>query len=409
MKARPPGGASQPMGILLLLMPAIAVGQFRGIALAASIGFAAAVLAHRQAFHRLPWPRGRTEFLALLLPLWCLVTAGWAEAPGRAATTALSVGGFVLLGAATARALAEEPPERLDRMLRLLAWGLGLGILLAFADQVTGNALRAALRGMRHATETLYFGLKPAGSVIAVLLPLAPFLPVPRAVRSALVLGGLVTLLLLPASSAKIAAVAGLLALVAAWRLGPWVARGIGMALAAGFIAAPLVFGAALPRLPSLETMPPSAAHRILIWDFALARIAERPLLGWGGESSRVVPGGRDTFDAPTLDRFGLTSPASRAWFARPEAQRLPLHTHNAMLQVWLELGGIGATLAALLVLRLGWVAAASGPAGAGVLAAAVTVGMLSYGIWQEWWIGLLLIVTAVFSGFNRLRNAPPR
>ena len=406
MTARSPGGASRPMGILLLLVPAIAVGQFRGIALAATLGFVAAILEHRRAYGRLPWPGGATTLLALLPPLWCLATAAWAEAPGRAATTALSVGGFVLLGAATARALSEEPPARLERMMRLLAWGLALGILLAFLDQVTGNALRAAVRGMRQATETLYFGLKPAGSVIAVLLPLVPFLPVPRWARAAMVLGGLVTLLLLPASSAKIAALVGLAALAAAWPLGPWVARGIGMALAAGFVATPLVFGAALPRLPSLETVPPSAAHRILIWDFALARIAERPLTGWGGEASRAVPGGRDTFDIPTLDRFGLSSPGSRAWFARPEAQRLPLHTHNAMLQVWLELGGVGAALAALLVLRLGWVAGASGPAGAGVLAAAVTVGMLSYGIWQEWWIGLLLILVAVFAAFNRLRAA---
>ena len=397
------------MGILLLLLPGIAVGQFRGIALAATIGFVAAVVAHRRAHGHLPWPGlrdggGTTTLLALLPALWCLASAGWAEAPGRAAATALSVGGFVLLGSATARALSEEPPAALDRMLRLMAWGLGIGIAMAFIDQVTGNGLRAALRGMRQATETLFFGLKPAGSVIAVLLPLVPFLPVPRLARVALVVGGLLTLLLLPASSAKIAALAGLLVLAAAWRLGPWVARGIGIALAAGFVAAPLVFGAALPRLPPLETIPPSAAHRILIWDFALARIAERPVLGWGGESSRTVPGGRDTFDAATLDRFGLASPASRAWFARKEAQRLPLHTHNAMLQVWLELGGIGAALVALLMLRLGWAAGASGPAGAGVLAAAVTVGMLSYGIWQEWWIGLLLVVAATFSGFNRLR-----
>jgi len=400
------------MGILLLVMPAIAVGQYRGIALAGTIAFIAAILAHRQAFGRLPWPlvrhESRTTLLALLPLAWCLLTAAWAEEPGRAATTALSAAGFVLLGSATARALAEEPPARIERMLRLLFWGLALGILLAFLDQVTGNALRAAVRGLREAPATLFFGLKPAGSLIAVLLPLAATLrQVPWQARAALVAGGLITLLLLPATSAKIAAVLGLLALLAARMLGPWLARGIGAALAAGFVAAPLVFGAVLPRLPSLETIPPSAAHRILIWDFALGRIAEHPVVGWGGEASRSVPGGRDVFDAATLTRFGLTSPASRAWFARPEAQRLPLHTHNAMIQVWLELGGVGAVLVALLMLGLSWAAAASGPAGTGVLASAATVGMLSYGVWQEWWIGLLLVVIAVFSAMNRLPARP--
>ncbi|MBP0491401.1 O-antigen ligase family protein [Pararoseomonas indoligenes] len=397
-----PPGAALPAGILLLAVPLVAVGQFRGIALAATIGFAAVLAGHLRAGGRLARP-GRTALLALLPLLWCLVSAAWAPAPALAATTALVMGGFILLGSLACGAVSTPAPGEADTILRRLAWGLGIAILLALLDHLVGGALRAGIRGMRDVPGTLSFSLKPAVSTLAVLLPVVPFLRgIPRAAQAALVLGGLLTAFLLPAESAKIAIVAGLLAAGAAAWIGPRIARAIGAVLAVGFLAAPVLVGAMLPRLPSLETMQPSAAHRILIWDFALSRIAERPVLGWGGEAARTIPGGQDRFDAATLDRYGLTSDFSRAWFGRKEAQRLPLHTHNAPIQVWLELGGVGAALVALLMLGLGAAAAAVGPAGAGVLAAAATVGMLSYGIWQEWWIGLLLVAALALTALRR-------
>src|SRR6185369_6348777 len=80
----------------------------------------------------------------------------------------------------------------------------------------------------------------------------------------------------------------------------------------------------------------------------------------------------------------------------RPGETRLPLHPHDAALQVWLELGVPGATLLALFVgwlwLRLGEApcprlyAAAAG----GSLAAASAVAFTGWGIWQEWWLGTL-------------------
>lgn len=400
-----------PFGLLLLLAPVVGVLQYRGIALAATLALAGTVATYARVRRRLPRPSGPTLAIALLIPAWCLVSAAWAEAPGRAAATALTVGGFVLLAALALRALREEPAERLASMLPLLAIGLGTGILLASLDAMTGGLLRAGVRGGGPIPGVLAFGLKPAVSVIALLLPAVLALPrVPRAARLALVLAGLATALLLPAESAKIAAVAGLLAMAGAALLGRWVARGIGVALAAAFVAMPLLIHAALPALPPLEGRPLSAAHRILIWDWAVDRVEERPVLGWGGEASRTVPGGRDAFDAATLDRFGLTSPATRGWFSGPGAQRLPLHTHNIPLQIWLELGGVGAFLAAALMLRLGWRAGENGPGATGMLAAAAVIGMLSYGVWQEWWIGLLLmaaIIGELLGVLHRGRAAP--
>ena len=85
----------------------------------------------------------------------------------------------------------------------------------------------------------------------------------------------------------------------------------------------------------------------------------------------------------------------------------MPLHPHNAALQLWLELGVPGAVLFALLV-ALAWQALAAAPwprlfaAAAGAsLAIALIACFASYGIWEEWWLATLwfsLFVTIVMA-----------
>jgi O-antigen ligase len=160
-------------------------------------------------------------------------------------------------------------------------------------------------------------------------------------------------------------------------------------------ITAPLT----LPQLARSETVfaavdafKESAGHRLLIWSFAGDRIAERPFLGWGLDAARAIPGGADEI--------------------RPGEKWLPLHPHNAALQVWLELGAPGATLFALLVGWL-WLLLAEAPwprlyaaAAGGSLTAALAVTTAGWGIWQEWWIGLLAL--AMFATLVMARAAMP-
>jgi O-antigen ligase len=147
-----------------------------------------------------------------------------------------------------------------------------------------------------------------------------------------------------------------------------------------------------LERLPALfaaaDQFKDSAGHRLLIWSFAGDRIAERPFLGWGLDASRAIPGGSDEI--------------------RPAQNWLPLHPHDAALQVWLELGAPGAALFALLVgfvwLRLAeapWPPVYAAAAGGG-LAATLAVALAGWGIWQEWWLGTLglaLFLVLVMAG----------
>ncbi len=147
-----------------------------------------------------------------------------------------------------------------------------------------------------------------------------------------------------------------------------------------GVLAAPL-----LPHLSEFEKLGArrdvtvSIYHRAVIWAFVAERIAEKPVLGWGMHASRDMPGGHSK--------------------VTDMAERIPLHPHNAPLQIWLELGALGALAFAAL---LAWLARkTAGPplrqaAMVATLVTSVMVASLSYGIWQGWWFSTLWLLAAM-------------
>jgi O-antigen ligase len=381
------------LGLFLAVAPIAAVLQYRALAPLALVALAGAALAGT-------WPRrpGLVTVLALGLMAWGMASALWAVEPGRSLFEGARMAALVLLAAAAGQALASGPPHRLTPWL---LGGLLLGAVLAIADQQSGHWLRATVRGRREWDAVMGFGLKPAATVLALLLPLALALPISRAWKALALLLALAGIFGMPAQSAKIGVVVGLGAFVLVRLGGTLAARGIALAAALSVLLTPLLLGAVLARNPDVSAMQGSAAHRVMIWDFTLARIAERPVLGWGMEAARAIPGGEEQIATSDLLRFGLGS--QREWFEAVRAQRLPLHTHNGALQIWLELGLVGAVLAAALVLALGW--QATSPGSAGAFACAIAIASLSYGVWQGWWLCLLAML-ALLS--RQLTREPP-
>lgn len=400
---------SLPIAVLLAIGPGLAVAQFRTMAPAIPIALLLAVIAHWRNRGTLPWPRiTPVPGLALALAGWAAISALWSVEAARGVETALALAGLVLLGAAAAEALDHDSRENRRRLGAALAIGLAVGIALLAFDHASQNLFRRAVRGFPAWTVFLGFGLKPAVSVLALLLPLVLAVPgLSGGAKAAIIAPGLAVAIWLPGDSAKIAAVAGLGAALLALAAPRLVARLSAVLLALLFLAAPLVFAAGLARAPDLSALPLSAAHRVLIWDFVTDRIAERPILGWGMESSRAIPGGTETFDRATLDRFGLDAPRERAAFAVPNAQRLPLHTHNNALQVWLELGVVGAVLAAALAAAVMLAAGAApiAPAALGAAVAGAVTGQLSFGAWQPWWIAAMVLAAVLVRGLSWRRG----
>lgn len=81
-----------------------------------------------------------------------------------------------------------------------------------------------------------------------------------------------------------------------------------------------------------------SIVYRLHIWDFVAGKITEKPLLGWGAGSSKLL--GTDNVGVLTDPTFGELG------------EPIPVHPHNAILQVWLEFGFVGALFIYLLLAR---------------------------------------------------------
>lgn len=206
------------------------------------------------------------------------------------------------------------------------------------------------------------------------------------------VLGLLVAILQSGSNSALLGLIAGL----AVWWLYSRYSRAMVGVLTVGLPIAVLampVFIYPLANNPepiarSIPNFPNSFIHRLLIWDFTLERVAERPVLGWGLDTSPAIPGGTDLrpihYVVPWLDK-PITHPD----------QNLPLHPHNAVLQIWLELGliGVAAFMFAIWTLLRTQLTAhrKSGPM-AGFFVSAMAIYCVAYGLMQSWWIAFLFL-----------------
>ncbi len=171
----------------------------------------------------------------------------------------------------------------------------------------------------------------------------------------------------------------------------------VGLLVAVGVITAPMVpglFPDPLKPGQNLSWLSPSAAHRILIWQNTFGHIKQKPLLG----------GGFDT--APPLygieDRVLYTFPQEIVGEVfQVQYEPIPLHPHNAVLQVWLELGAVSALIGLGLLLsilraigrmkhsRLTRAAAYS------MFTAGLALASISFGIWQSWWLSSILLSAA--------------
>jgi O-antigen ligase len=152
------------------------------------------------------------------------------------------------------------------------------------------------------------------------------------------------------------------------------------------FVAAPILAhlapdSRAMASIPGLQ----SWAERLDIWRYAAARILERPFFGWGLDASRMF------------------------------SPYIQLHTHNGALQLWLELGAVGAALALLfwvwLFGRIDRLLAADRTMAAASAATAtvyLVIGALSFGVWQDWWMALGALAAAVCAAGVAARRAEP-
>lgn len=292
---------------------------------------------------------------------------GWFLALGETLCyPALILGAFAVRGRQAAR------------LAVWLAWGIAALSLWVLADSLSGARLYQAL------SEWLYQPIRPdlarvkvsmpAYALVLLLWPMLLLTEAGQFLRLRFVtLVAVVLIPLVTGADAPLVALCVSAAVFFATRYGPRRFYKVLAGVVAAFIllTPPVVASGVLGRIKPL--MPPSWDARIDIWQFTAARLFEKPWLGWGFNASR---------------NFG---------------EAIPLHPHNMPLQVGMELGYVGLVIAAafwvVLILRIGHERPEgmdSRPYGLAVTAGFFTISCLSFGIWQEWWLGLGVLSAAV-------------
>ena len=358
-----------------LLLPILVLAS-RG---AAPLGAVAGVCALGLALQNgaIAWRRVRGwGLLFAAFIVWGLASAFWAVDPQHSLAIALRLTGLFLAGLSLMAAAGEIVAP--DRLMASLAAGLVVALALTLVQFSTHGALTGMLSrrafiepALNHAEDGFGFLLLPLGAAL--------FLSGRRWIAAVLVAAATAVICLLVGEAARLAFLFGVVVTALLYARRRWLVRIAATASVVVILAAPVIF----PPLAGIDAARHAAQevkssmwHRLAIWSFVGSRIAERPAFGWGLDSSRAIPGG----DAPIPD-------------GHPGQTMLPLHPHNAPLQVWLELGLPGALLFALFAARL-WLALGRVPwpplyaaAAGGSLVTALTVALSSYGVWQEWLI----------------------
>lgn len=352
---------------------------------------ALAILGHTS----FPRPRAPLILLLLAILLWAALSTLWAIDPSRSLRTAISLA-LIFVSAAFALHAAANLDRGGQRMVGLaLAWSFSLVLALLFIEVFAGAPLSKLLHEPAPNDHTLavYNRSASALSVIAWPAVLATWRYLGRPAAVAMTLVTIVVLSQLNSAAPILAVFLGLLVFAAAtlWR------RATALALAAVILS--LVLAApALPLITPLFDRALASAnyidaginHRLRIWDYVAGRSHQRPLSGWGLDASRSLAG--------STERVTIQTTADRTG----EAEVIPLHPHNATLQIWVELGLPGALLTALLLLLTinSVLSRIPGRLEYAICLAAIasaTVGAeLSFGIWQGWWQAALWLTAAL-------------
>ena len=158
--------------------------------------------------------------------------------------------------------------------------------------------------------------------------------------------------------------------------------------IAAFLLVVPLAIAARNAELQHAAWLQPTAQQRILIWDVFARRTLEAPVLGHGFNSTRSIrPEIPDLLNLWYLHKK-ISVPADIGVFRAD-------HPHNAYLQIWFELGAVGAALICalglLVFLRLDRLSQQSRYMLA-TFAAAQVILLSSYGAWQSWFAAMFAV-----------------
>ncbi len=385
----PLAGRRAAIGLSFAFILAAPVVYAGAIGMAALVSLAALIAFPRPALWGRLAPPSPGLIAAAAFLAWATLTLLWSPAEPRQILVAWAE---AVLGCGLILAAAHLPDDlrtwpRLGFVVMTTALAVGLTV-----EAFSGGVVTALVKDLERYDARVLSMLGRGGAATIILAPAAAAMALDMGGRwkwaAWAILGGAM------AAAIGFEADANILALIVAgsafWfghrRPGPAV-MSFGLAFSAWLVLFPLGVLLAGPFIePNRGEMPFSWEWRWEAWSYALELIAQKPLFGWGVDSAR---------------HFGDATVMMRGY----ELPRLPLHTHSASMQIWLELGFAGVALACAILVLGAWRVASSprlhGRRAAAAASTAVGTAFVlstSYGFWQEWiWCTAILAAAACF------------
>lgn len=347
----------------------------------------------------LPWAvinRSISLILGLLIA-WCLAASLWSYQPLEAVILALRIG-VLLFVLAYLCAVTGQLDQRQRRTAALgLAFGFGLTVLLVIAEFAFGFPVFTALKGPADTDYHALSRLNRGVSTLAILIwPLAAYAWQSEQRLFALAAPpALFALTLTSESSATILGLAAGLLVAALASLGRTASRLVlAAALAGALIAGPgVVELMKQPDQGQADYLPNTARYRVHIWDFVTDRIVERPITGWGFDSSSSIP-------------------TTAAESFRNDRKAIPSHPHNGPLQILLELGVVGGILAMgllfLIARRIDALPTAARVCATAMFVTILAIACTAYGMWQSHWLTVIGGAAAIMIATSPVASTRP-
>jgi exopolysaccharide production protein ExoQ len=340
-------------------------------------------------------PNSLLVVMMIMLIGWAATTSIWAISPDRAIKTSVRIALVCISLIILVDAAKKLNQKQRHKFEFWLVGGTVTGLVLTGILILWGGAISVWLGESRLTGHDLA-DLNRTSTVISLLAwPVALIVAKTYgrlAAAAVIVLSALLLFALAP-STPLVAFAVGLVAFIIAWISPGLGKRGLLLAFTGAVIIVPLLEVLAPPLIDFLAAnlpVPHSEIHRLVIWQFAAERIFEHPLVGWGLDASRAIPGNNEEL---YLFQFGANAETGQA---------MPLHPHNALIQIWLELGIVGVILVgAIFSLIVALIPSSlhnrARPATLiATTACAFTIAQLGFGIWQGWWmttLGLMVMI----------------
>jgi len=325
--------------------------------------------------------RNPVVVFGLLFCVWMALSLTWA--PVFALSALAKAYAVIALAIVLSIGITHVSPNQRTALIKPLATSCGALVIILVVERLTGGFFIALDRSSETPAQLL--NAMNGGLVLLTSLSFcaaAVMYRVTADVRRIALFGIFVLVLTMTfrMDAVPVALLAGAIAAAAALIWGRSVVIGLLVLIGAGVLMWPLAAWLAADAGLDVwiaENVHPNWGHRIAIWGGVSELIADKSLLGYGFNAARVV--------GQTADL--MPDPQGRTSF---------LHPHNGLMQVWLELGAVGVALlyatvitgARAVLARCQDIRVAA--AIMGTFVSMLTIWLLSFGVWQGWWMSVL-------------------